>query len=73
MNGTHQIMGYADDVNLIRDIRIEKNTNACKDMGLAVTIVKTKYVEIGCHRGMIANELIKIGNNSYEKVRTLKY
>ena len=50
----------ADDVNLIGDyIRtIERNVllNACKDIGLAVNIGKTMYMEIGCHRGMIANE-----------------
>ena len=30
--------------------------NACKDIGLAVNIGKTKYVEIGRHRRLIANE-----------------
>ena len=30
-------------------------------------------MEIGRHRGMIANAHIKIGNNSYEKVKTFKY
>ena len=30
-------------------------------------------MEIGCHRGMIANAPIKIGSNSYEKVKTFKY
>ena len=34
---------------------------------------KTNYMEIGRHRGMIANELIKIGSNSYEEVKTFKY
>ena len=29
---------------------------------------KIRYVEIGRHRGIIANEHIKIGSNSYEKV-----
>ena len=47
--------------------------NACKDIGLAVNKGKTKYMEIGRHRGMIANEHIKIGSNSYEKVKTFKY
>ena len=42
--------------------------NACKDIGLAVNIGKTKYMEIGRHRGAIANAHIKIGSNSYEKV-----
>ena len=30
-------------------------------------------MEIGRYRGMIANELIKIGSNSYEKVKSFKY
>ena len=30
-------------------------------------------MEIGSHRGMIANAHIKIGRNSYEKVKTFKY
>ena len=45
--------------------------NACKDIGLAVNNGKTKYMEIGQHRGMIANEHIKISSNSYEKVKKL--
>ena len=47
--------------------------NAYKDIGLAVNTGKTKYVEIGRHRGMIANEHIRIGSNSYEKMKTIKY
>jgi len=30
-------------------------------------------MERGRHSGKIANEHIKIGSNSYEKVKTLKY
>jgi len=56
------------------DIRtIERNAdvllNACKDIGLAANTKKNKYMEIGNHRGMIANELIRIGGNSYEKLK----
>ena len=40
--------------------------NVCKDIGLPVNTGKTKYMEIGLHRGKIANEHIKIGSNSYE-------
>ena len=48
--------------------------NSCKDVGSAVNTGKTKHMEIGRHRGMIANEHhIKIGSNSYEKVKTFKY
>ena len=58
--GTHEVLTYADDVNLIGDdIRtIERNAdvllNACKDIGLAVNIGRTKYMEVGHHRGMIS-------------------
>ena len=44
-----------------------------QDIGLAVNIGKTKYMVIGRHRGTIANEHIRIGSNSYEKVKTFKY
>ena len=62
MNGTHQVLAYSNHLNLIGDdIRtIERNVevllNACKDIGLAVNIGKTKYMEIGRHRGVIVNE-----------------
>ena len=67
-------MAYEDDVNLIDDdIRaIERNAdlllNACKDIGLAVNTGKAKYMKIERQRSMIANEHIRIGSNSYEKV-----
>ena len=46
--------------------------NACKDVGLAVNTGETKYMEIGRHRGVITY-YIRIGSNSYEKVKTFKY
>ena len=47
--------------------------NAYKDIGLAVNTGKTKYMKTGCHWGITANEYIKMGSNSYEKVKTFKY
>ena len=44
--------------------------NTCKDIGLAVNTGKTKYMEIGSHRGMIANEHIKIGSNYRDRFVT---
>ena len=70
-------MAYVDNLNLIgNDIKtIERYAdvllNTCKDVGLAVNTGKTKYMEIGCYRGMIANEHIKIEID--EKVKTFKY
>ena len=34
---------------------------------------KTKYMEIGRHQGIAPNEHIRIGSNSYEKVKIFKY
>ena len=62
LNGTLQVLAYADDANLIDDDikTIERNAlvllNACKDIGLSVNTGKTKYMEIGRHRYMIANK-----------------
>ena len=56
MNGTHQVLAYADDVNLIGDdIRtILRNAdvllNACKDIDLAVNTRNTNYMEMSISR-----------------------
>ena len=66
LNGTLQVLAYADDANLIDDDikTIERNAlvllNACKDIGLSVNSGKSKYVGIGRQRGIIANEHIWI-------------
>ena len=46
--------------------------NACKDVGLVVNTGKTKYLETGRHRDMTANEHIRVGSNSCEKLKTFK-
>jgi hypothetical protein len=49
LNGTHQLLAYADDVNLLGDNidTINKNTQTLsdvrKEVGLEVNIEKTKY------------------------------
>ena len=61
MNGTYQVLAYADNVNLIGDyIRtVERNAdmllNACNDIGLAVNTRK-KYVEVKSHRAVVTNK-----------------
>ena len=34
--------------------------NACKDVGLVVNTAKTKYMEVGRHRGAVASESIGV-------------
>ena len=52
---------------------IERNAdvllNAYKNIVLAVNTGKTKYMEIGRHRCVIANENMRIGSSSYEKLK----
>jgi hypothetical protein len=48
LNGTHQLLAYADDLNLLGDNidNIDKNTqiDASKEVGLEVNVEKTKYM-----------------------------
>jgi hypothetical protein len=52
LNGTHQLLAYADDVNLLGDNTdtINKNTetltDASKEVGLEVNVEKTKYMSV---------------------------
>ena len=63
-----------DYVNLIGNVigTIERYAevllNACRDIGLAVNTGKTNDGELGHHRGMMANEHIAVGGNSYDKL-----
>jgi hypothetical protein len=56
LNGTHQLLAYADDVNLLGDNidTIKKTTEtliyANKEVGLEVKIEKTKYMLLSHHQ-----------------------
>ena len=47
--------------------------NSCENIYLAVNTGKSKCMEVGHRRAMIANEHIVVGSNLYEKVKTFKY
>jgi hypothetical protein len=58
LNGTHQLLAYADDVNLLRDNieTIMKNmeilTDASKEVGLEINVEKNKYMFLSRHQNV---------------------
>jgi hypothetical protein len=59
LNGTHQPLAYADDVNLLEDNinTIEKITetliDASKEVGLEINVEKTKYMLLSRHQMLV--------------------
>jgi hypothetical protein len=78
LNGTHQLLAYADDVNLLGDNidTIKKNTgtliDASKEVGLEINAEKTKYMFLSRHQNVGQNRNIKISNRSFENVSQFK-
>jgi hypothetical protein len=72
LNGTHQHLSYADDVNLFGDyISRIKNIgtviNAGREVGLEINVEKNKYM-LSPHQIADQNWNIKISNISLENV-----
>jgi hypothetical protein len=65
LNGTHQLLAYADDVNLLGDNidTIRKNTepliDASKEVGLEINVEKTEYMLLSHHQNVSQNWDIK--------------
>jgi hypothetical protein len=76
LNGTYQLLAYADNVNLMRDNidTIEKNTetliDASKEVGLKINLEKTTYMLLSHHHNAGRNLDIKIAT---ENVSHFKY
>jgi hypothetical protein len=72
LNGTHQFLAYADDVNLLGDSKdtIMKNTetsiDASKEIGLEITVEKTKCMLLSRHQSVGQNRDIKAAKRPFE-------
>jgi hypothetical protein len=79
LNRTHQLLVYADDVNLLGDSvnTIKENSEtllqASRDIGLEINAEKTKYMIMSRHPNSGKNQNIRIANESFEKVAKFKY
>jgi len=79
LNGTHQLLFYADDVNKLGGSvhTSEKNTEALvvasKETGLEVNADKNKYMIMSREQNAERSHSIKIDNSSFERVEKFKY
>jgi hypothetical protein len=74
LNGTHQFLAYAEDVNLLGDNidtikkNIETFNDASEDAGLEINVERTKYMLLSRHQNVGQNRYIKIENRLFENV-----
>jgi hypothetical protein len=80
LGGTHQLLVYADDVNLLGDTVntiIKENSEtlveASKDIGLEINAEKTKCMIMSRYPNSGQNQNVKIANESLENVTKFKY
>jgi hypothetical protein len=79
LNWAHQLLAYADDVNLLGDNidTIEKDTetliDASKEVGLEINVGKTKYMLVSRHQIVDRNRNIRIANRLFGNVSQFKF
>jgi len=79
LNGTHQLLAYADDVNMLgRSIHtVKENAEALvaatREIGLEVSADKTEYMVMSRDQNAGRIQSVRIDNSTFERVEEFKY
>ena len=72
LNGTHQLLAYADDVNLLGGIihilkeNAEALVAATREIGMEVSTFKTKHIVMSREQNAERNHSVKTDNSTFE-------
>ena len=79
LNDTHQLLAYADDINILEGSihTVKENAEApvvaTKEIGLAVNADKTKYMVMSREQTAGLSHTMKVDSSSVERVEEFKY
>jgi len=79
LNVTHQLLAYADDVNILGESihTLKENAEALvaatREIGLEVSADKTKYMVMSRDQNAGRNHSVRIDNSTFERVEEFKY
>ena len=79
LNGTHQLLAYADDINTLGGgiHTLQENAEALvaatREIGLEVSADKTKYMVMSRDQNTGQIQSVRIDNSTFERVEDFKY
>ena len=79
LNGAHQLLAYADDVNLLGGSTHSLKENAealvaaTREIGLEVSADKTKYMVMSRDQNAGRIQGVRIDNSTFERVEGFEY
>jgi len=74
LNGTHQLLAYADDVHILGGSiqtlmeNAEALVAATREIGLEVSADKTKYMVMSRDQNAVRFQSVRIDNSTFERV-----